>query len=309
MIAAAGIPGGFQAYDYLENIDGSSMVRRMIYSFRRSGVEDIVAITGYRAEETEKRLAKLGAIFLRSPDYESEQMLDYAVRGLSYLSKTCDRIFFCPADVPLFTEDTLLCMIKADAPVVIPVYEGRKGHPVLLDSTLTEKIGTYSGERGLKGAIDASKAPVCLLPVDDSGVIVRAHYEQDFEELAQKEHPPAIHPRVKLQLVKDTPFFGPGIMVLLRQVDALGSVREACEKTGMSYSKGWSLIKTAEAQLGYRVVERSPGGRTGGMAGLSEKGRLLMGRYEQLERAVSDIVEEKYREIFAESGDGMPGGV
>ena len=39
VIAAAGTPGGFRAYDKLENTDAGVMLRRMIYTFRRAGVE------------------------------------------------------------------------------------------------------------------------------------------------------------------------------------------------------------------------------------------------------------------------------
>ena len=45
VIAAAGTPGGFRAYDKLENIDGTAMVGRMIENFRLAGVEDIVVVT------------------------------------------------------------------------------------------------------------------------------------------------------------------------------------------------------------------------------------------------------------------------
>lgn len=92
VIAAAGAPGGFRSYDELEHTDGSSMIRRMIYSFRRAGVEDIAVVTGYKAEETEKTLAKLGAVFLRTENYETEQMLDFAARGFRYLAGNCGRI-------------------------------------------------------------------------------------------------------------------------------------------------------------------------------------------------------------------------
>lgn len=300
VIAAAGTPGGFRSYDELEHVDGSSMIRRMIYSFRRAGVEDIAVVTGYRAEETEKRLAKLGAVFLRTEKYETEQMLDFAARGFAYLENTCGRIFFCPSDVPLFTENTLRIMLEQDAPVVIPVYEGRKGHPVLIDSRLIRGIVSYRGERGLKGAIDASGAEIAFAEVSDGGVLIRAGQEECFEETAKKKCPPPVYPRVKVQLVKDEPFFGPGMMVILKQIEILGSVREACEKAGMSYSKGWSLIRTAERELGCTIVERSPGGKTGGTARVSETGRSLMEKYERLERETAEAAEIKYREIFGD---------
>ena len=216
VIAAAGAPGGFRSYDELEHTDGSSMIRRMIYSFRRAGVEDIAVVTGYKAEETEKTLAKLGAVFLRTENYETEQMLDFAARGFRYLAGNCGRIFFCPADVPLFTERTLKKMMEQDAPAVIPVYEGRRGHPVLLDSRLTEWIASYRGERGLKGAIDASGEETVFVEVSDGGVVIRARKEDCFEEVAEKECPPPVYPRVKVQLVKNEPFFGPGFVKIFR---------------------------------------------------------------------------------------------
>lgn len=297
VIAAAGTPGGFRAYDKLENTDAGVMLRRMIYTFRRAGVEDVAVVTGYRAKETEKSLAKLGAVFLRCGDYENVQMLDLAIRGFQYL-KNCERIFFCPADVPLFTENTLEMMLAQGAPVVIPVCGGRKGHPVLIDADLTDGIAEYQGERGLKGAIDASGAEICLLPVDDEGVLVRARSEDDFERLAATEKRADIHPKIKVQLMRNEAFFGPGMMVLLKQIDVLGNVREACEKAGMSYSKGWTLIRTAEQELGRPVVERSPGGKSGGIAKVSPAGHILMERYERLEREVAEFAEKKFEEIF-----------
>ena len=87
---------------------------------------------------------------------------------------------------------------------------------------------------------------------------------------------------------------------LLRQIDTLGSVRDACAKTGMSYSKGWSLIRSAEKELGYTVVERSPGGKHGGVASVSEAGKDILRKYELLEKDVTKYAEKRYKDIFEE---------
>lgn len=297
MIAAAGEPGGFCAYDEMEHTDAGAVLRRMIHTFQRAGVEDIVIVTGYKARETEKNLTRLGVAFLRCEDYQNVQMIDFAVKGFRYLKK-CGRIFFCPADVPLFTKDTLVRMMEKTAPVVIPVCKGRKGHPVLIDSRLTESIAEYKGERGLKGALDAAGEKVELLEVDDEGTIIQAGKEKDFENIINNDKETKIYAKVKVQLIRDKAFFGPGMMVLLKQIDLLGNVREACEKAGMSYSKGWSLIRTAEAELGAQVVERCAGGKTGGAARISIYGRELMKRYEQLDREISEFAECRYRDLF-----------
>ena len=107
-----------------------------------------------------------------------------------------------------------------------------------------------------------------------------------------------IRPRLKVQLVGTEPFFGPGVKTLLECIREEGSVRDACEKMGLSYSKGRKMLERAERELGYTIVERSPGGKNGGSARVSKDGMRLLSRYERFEKELTELAEEKYREIF-----------
>lgn len=107
-----------------------------------------------------------------------------------------------------------------------------------------------------------------------------------------------IRPRIKVQLVGTEPFFGPGVRMLLECIREEGSVRDACEKMGLSYSKGRKMLDRAERELGYTIVERSPGGKNGGSAMVSEDGMKLLAKYERFEKELTETAEEKYREIF-----------
>ncbi len=108
----------------------------------------------------------------------------------------------------------------------------------------------------------------------------------------------SIRPRLKVQLMGSEPFFGPGVRMLLLHIQAEGSVREACEKMGLSYSKGRKLLDRAEQELGCTIVERSPGGKHGGSACVSEEGLRLLEKYERFEKELTETAEEKFREIF-----------
>ena len=107
-----------------------------------------------------------------------------------------------------------------------------------------------------------------------------------------------IRPRLKVQLVGTEPFFGPGVKTLLECIRGEGSVRDAYEKMGLSYSKGRKMLERAERELGYTIVERSPGGKNGGSARVSKDGMRLLSRYERFEKELTELAEEKYREIF-----------
>ena len=109
-----------------------------------------------------------------------------------------------------------------------------------------------------------------------------------------------LQPLVKLMFVNENKFFGPGPVELLREIDACGNVRNACEKCGFSYSKGWTILKRCEEELGYRIVDRQAGGQAGGAASVTEKGRELIAVYEELEAELSEIAEKRFKEIVKE---------
>lgn len=108
----------------------------------------------------------------------------------------------------------------------------------------------------------------------------------------------ALHPALKLRLAIERIFFGPGPAELLMQIKRTDSVRMACEKMGISYSKGWKMINTMEEELGYKVTKRQQGGRNGGSACLTPEGETLLAKYQELERRSREAVENIFQELF-----------
>lgn len=104
--------------------------------------------------------------------------------------------------------------------------------------------------------------------------------------------------KVKVMLTEGTSFFGPGTATLLQEIEACGSVREACRAMDMSYSKGRRILQYAENALGFCLVERQQGGKNGGEARLSERGADFLRRYRLFEEAVRQNAEQEFRKYF-----------
>lgn len=121
--------------------------------------------------------------------------------------------------------------------------------------------------------------------------------EQSVDREAQ-ELDAALHPALKLRLARKRIFFGPGPAELLMQIKRTDSVRMACEKMGISYSKGWKMINTMEEELGYKVTKRQQGGRNGGSACLTPEGEALLAKYQELERRSREAVDSIFEELF-----------
>lgn len=185
VIVAAGMSTRMHDFKQLMQIDGMTLAERVVVNFQRADIKDIVMVTGYRAEQVEKALSHLGITFFRNEEYKTTQMFDSAKIGLSHLKDRCDRIIFCPADVPFFSDETLDALLAATGKLVFPVYHGRNGHPIRMDTDLIPQILEYDGNRGLKGALDSLDTEPVSLYVDDEGSITDADTKEDYNHLVK----------------------------------------------------------------------------------------------------------------------------
>ncbi len=299
VIVAAGMSSRMKKFKPLMEIGGVTMAQRVIANFQRNGIKDIVLITGNNAAVLENEVKKLGVACIRNDRYELTQMFDSAKLGLEYLKNKCDRIFFCPVDIPLFTEETVKKLVnEKNGEIIIPTCNGKKGHPILINNSSLPSLLAYNGEGGLQGAIDSIGTDVEEVSLDDYGILMDADTQEDFDILLKLHDEQLMHPQVRVRFVKQTPFFGPGTARLLRQILYTGSIREACEKLNISYSKGREMIQLLETEVGKKVVIRQQGGINGGMAELTDYGKKVLYGYEQYEDEVEKIAISCYKNIF-----------
>jgi len=92
--------------------------------------------------------------------------------------------------------------------------------------------------------------------------------------------------------------FGEGLAELLAEIDRTGSLRKACESSGMSYRYAWKLIRSAESHLGRPLVRARPGGAGGGGSSLSRDGRHLLDLFRALDTDVADYAAERFAELY-----------
>ena len=95
-------------------------------------------------------------------------------------------------------------------------------------------------------------------------------------------------------------FFGPGIADLLHRVEAGGSLQTAAESMGMSYSKAWRIVRHAEQELGFSLLERHIGGAGGGFSRLTAQGRDFLCRYDGFQKKINKAAEAIFATYFGD---------
>lgn len=107
-----------------------------------------------------------------------------------------------------------------------------------------------------------------------------------------------IQPGLRLTFEKSERFFGPGVAELMEKIEEEGSIQGACMKMGMSYSKGWKILKRAEKELGFPVLHTHNGGAHGGKSELTCEGKDFLIKYRKMERSLKEQMRTLYSEIF-----------
>jgi molybdate transport system regulatory protein len=84
---------------------------------------------------------------------------------------------------------------------------------------------------------------------------------------------------------------GPGKADLLQAIDETRSLTAAAARFGMSYKRGWSLVREMNAAFAKPLVETEKGGSGGGGgARLTRLGRRILSRYREMERDTNKVI-------------------
>ena len=300
VIVAAGMSSRMGDFKPMLNIGSITIAQRIVATFHQAGITRIAVVTGYNAPLLERHLANCGLVFLRNENYETTQMFDSARIGLAYLRDKCDRVLFTPVDIPLFTSLTVTKLIESDAALCCPVCEGQTGHPLLIASSLLDRILSDSGEGGLQGAIRRCGETMTEIEVEDPGILHDADTPADYAALLAYHNEQLIRPEIGISLSREKPFFDEKTAMLLSLVEETGSVRHACERMQISYSGGWNIIRALESQLHFPLLERSQGGASGGESRLTERGKRLLGCYERYSAELRRQAKELFDACFGD---------
>jgi xanthine dehydrogenase accessory factor len=104
--------------------------------------------------------------------------------------------------------------------------------------------------------------------------------------------------KIRLRIYKNDLVFGPGVAELMEHIEETGTLSQACRKMGMAYSKGWKILKRAEDDLGFSLVEGTRGGAHGGKMSLTREGEEFIDCYRKMDRQLHQAADDLFARYF-----------
>jgi molybdenum cofactor cytidylyltransferase len=185
VVLAAGLSSRMGKPKQTLRIGGKSMLEKVLEVFRKSNVDAAVVVLGAREGEVRKKVGFKGEKVVYNPRY-AEGMSGSLKLGLAEAGPWAEAVIVALGDQPYLSPATVNKLVKAyrdsEAPVVVPVYKGKRGNPVLFDRRTFAQIMRIRGDEGAKSIIRKNRSTLLEVMVEDEVVITDIDTPDDYRE-------------------------------------------------------------------------------------------------------------------------------
>jgi molybdenum cofactor cytidylyltransferase len=154
----------------------TTVLGQVVSTFTAAGVEEILVVTGGARDQVENLVTQLAKDFpvraVFNPEYVRGEMLSSIQAGLAALRTQTSAALIGLGDQPQVREVTVrhICaaFVSTGAPLVIPSFQKRRGHPWLAESSLWPEILALPFSTTPRQFLNAHSGQIEYVPADQS---------------------------------------------------------------------------------------------------------------------------------------------
>lgn len=186
IILSAGFSSRMGALKPLLKLGDKTALEVLINTYKLCGIEDIIVVTGHRAEEIMGSLKQLDVNWAVNKNYK-EGMYSSVKTGVNKLQEDSQGFFLNPVDIPLIKAATIESLktefSKGQKDIIFPVFNGERVHPPLISNIFKKYILEDTSSCGLGKLLEKYGKNSGEIPVIDWGASKDMDTAQDYEEL------------------------------------------------------------------------------------------------------------------------------
>jgi molybdenum cofactor cytidylyltransferase len=151
----------------------STILERTIDNLLNSAVSETIVVLGYRNEEIRQTISGKPVKIAINPDYQ-KGMSASIIAGLKQIDKRARAVLLALGDQPFVDSQTINSLVEAfianKKGIIIPVYQGRRGNPVIFAIKYKGELSNLKGDIGGRDIIKCHPDDVLEVAVNCEGV-------------------------------------------------------------------------------------------------------------------------------------------
>jgi CTP:molybdopterin cytidylyltransferase MocA len=161
---------------------GRTFLQHILDAIAQSPIHNTVVVVGHHRNEIAAALNLPDLVF--NPDYE-EGMITSFQAGIRALPEDCEGAMLFLVDHPIVEAGTINALLEQAAPdrIVVPTFNGRRGHPSLFGIQVLQEIISLPPSQGANIVVRRDPDRVVQVAVDAPGILVDIDTPEDFKKL------------------------------------------------------------------------------------------------------------------------------
>jgi molybdenum cofactor cytidylyltransferase len=167
----------------LLRLRGRTFIENILDAIGSAGITETIVVLGHYRDQIERAVPP-SARTVFNPRYEQGMItsLQTGIRALS--PQTIGALLFL-VDHPIVDIETIELLLQHAAPnrIVVPAFQGRRGHPVMFSWSVLQEILALSPFQGANIVVHKDPERIVQVPVKSPGILVDVDTPEDFQNL------------------------------------------------------------------------------------------------------------------------------
>lgn len=164
--------------------DGTTLLQHQLSQFHLSSINQLIVVLGYQSNKLLPYIEPFSPHLVWNEHYEMGKT-ESIKKGLLSLNKNTDCFIIASVDQPVnvgLINTMINQFAETNSNIIIPVYDGKRGHPILFSTRLIEELLQINEEtNGLKAIVHKRKQEINELMVEDRSVLYNFNSPKDYE--------------------------------------------------------------------------------------------------------------------------------
>lgn len=174
----------------LLTFDGNRFIEGILAQYTEAGIDEQLVVLGHEAETVTNAIEWGNTSILVNPDYESGMLSSVQLGVSEAKARNCDGVFLWPTDfacVPAAIITKLMtATAETNADVVLPAYNGERGHPALFTESTFDDLLTAPDDEGARAVVYDPETSVAEYQTDDPRVLVDIDTPEEYWDAVKR---------------------------------------------------------------------------------------------------------------------------
>ncbi|GAA0178743.1 molybdenum cofactor cytidylyltransferase [Clostridium sediminicola] len=183
IIMASGLSRRMGSNKLLLKLNGKYLVQHIIDKINNISFHDIIIVTSY--DDVFKIAEKSNMKYVINNN--GEKGISESIKLGIVNSAKCDGYMFFTGDQPLVSEETIIELMdnfnKNEGKIIIPVYDGFRGSPVVFPSKFKGDLLSLEGDKGGKSVINNNLKDVVYVSIENGIENLDIDTVEDYENI------------------------------------------------------------------------------------------------------------------------------